>query len=34
VEAREVNPELLQTRAAQMCVALGLSMRKERERRL
>jgi type IV pilus assembly protein PilM len=34
VEAKEVNPQLLQARAAQLCVALGLSMRKDRERRL
>jgi type IV pilus assembly protein PilM len=34
VEAKEVNPQLLQTRAAQFCVALGLGMRKDREKRL
>jgi type IV pilus assembly protein PilM len=33
IEAREVNPELLQSRAAQLSVALGLSLRKEREAR-
>ena len=33
VDAKEVNPQLLQFRAAQMCVALGLSMRKEKEKR-
>jgi len=33
VEAKEVNPQLLQDRAAQLCVALGLAMRKDRERR-
>lgn len=33
IEAREVDPELLQRRAAQLAVALGLSMRKEREKR-
>ncbi len=31
IEAKEVNPTLLQTRAAQLSVALGLSLRKERE---
>jgi type IV pilus assembly protein PilM len=34
VEGKDVNPQLLQSRAAQLCVALGLSMRKDRERRL
>jgi type IV pilus assembly protein PilM len=34
VDAKEVNPQLLQTRAAQFCVALGLGMRKDREKRL
>ena len=34
IEAKEVNPLLLQTRAAQFSVALGLGMRKDRERRL
>lgn len=34
VEAKEVNPQLLQLRAAQFCVALGLGMRKDREKRL
>lgn len=33
VEGKEVNPQLLQSRASQLCVALGLAMRKERERR-
>jgi type IV pilus assembly protein PilM len=33
IEGKDVNPQLLQARAAQLCVALGLSMRKERERR-
>lgn len=33
VEAKEVSPTLLQSRASQLCVALGLAMRKERERR-
>jgi type IV pilus assembly protein PilM len=33
IEAREVDPQLLQTRAAQMSVALGLALRKEREAR-
>jgi type IV pilus assembly protein PilM len=31
IEAKEVNPQLLQQRAAQLSVALGLSLRKERE---
>ena len=31
---KEVNTQLLQSRAAQFCVALGLAMRKDRERRL
>lgn len=33
VEAKEVNQELLQRRVAQFSVALGLSLRKDRERR-
>jgi type IV pilus assembly protein PilM len=33
VEAKEVNTELLRLRAAQFCVALGLAMRKDREKR-
>lgn len=33
VEAKEVNQELLRARVAQFSVALGLSMRKDRERR-
>jgi type IV pilus assembly protein PilM len=33
VEAKEVSAPLLQQRASQLCVALGLAMRKERERR-
>jgi len=33
VEAKEVNQELLRQRVAQFSVALGLSMRKDRERR-
>ena len=33
VEGKEVNPQLLAARASQLCVALGLAMRKERERR-
>jgi type IV pilus assembly protein PilM len=33
IEAREVNPQLLSQRAAQLSVALGLSLRKEREAR-
>jgi type IV pilus assembly protein PilM len=33
VEAKEVNPQLLQFRASQMSVALGLAMRKEKEKR-
>lgn len=33
VEAKEVNQELLQSRAAQFSVALGLAMRKEAEKR-
>ena len=33
IEAREVNASLLQTRAAQLAVALGLALRKERETR-
>ena len=34
IEAKEVNPVLLQTRAAQLSVALGLSLRKEKEARV
>lgn len=34
IEAKEVNTELLRLRAPQLCVALGLAMRKDRERRL
>ncbi len=34
IDAKEVNPQLIQTRAAQFCVALGLGMRKDREKRL
>lgn len=34
VEGKDVNQQLLQSRAAQLCVALGLAMRKDRERRL
>jgi len=33
IEAKEVNPQLLQMRAAQLSVALGLSLRKEKEAR-
>lgn len=33
VEAKEVNQELLRLRASQFCVALGLAMRKDREKR-
>lgn len=33
VEGKDVNPQMLQERAGQLCVALGLSMRKDRERR-
>jgi type IV pilus assembly protein PilM len=33
IEAKEVDPALLQTRAAQLSVALGLSLRKEKEAR-
>lgn len=33
IEAKEVNPQLLQARAAQLSVALGLSLRKEKEAR-
>ena len=33
IEAKEVNPQLLQVRAAQLSVALGLSLRKEKEAR-
>jgi type IV pilus assembly protein PilM len=33
VEAKEVDPQLLQSRASQFCVALGLALRKDRERR-
>ena len=34
IEGKDVNGQLLQMRAAQLCVALGLAMRKDRERRL
>jgi type IV pilus assembly protein PilM len=34
VEAKEVSQELLRTRVAQFSVALGLAMRKDRERRV
>jgi type IV pilus assembly protein PilM len=34
VEGKDVNPQVLQARAAQLCVALGLAMRKDKERRL
>ena len=34
VDAKEINPQLLQFRAAQLCVALGLAMRKEKEKRV
>jgi len=34
IEAKEVDPQLLQTRAAQLSVALGLSLRKEKEARV
>jgi type IV pilus assembly protein PilM len=34
IEAKEVNTQLLQSRAAQFCVALGLALRKDREKRL
>jgi type IV pilus assembly protein PilM len=33
IEAKEVDPQLLQSRAAQLSVALGLSLRKEKEAR-
>jgi len=33
VEGKDVNPQLLQQRAGQLCVSLGLAMRKDRERR-
>lgn len=33
VEAKEVNTQVLQLRASQLCVALGLAMRKDREKR-
>jgi type IV pilus assembly protein PilM len=33
VEGKDINPQLLQARGSQLCVALGLAMRKERERR-
>jgi type IV pilus assembly protein PilM len=33
VEAKEVDRELLQLRAAQLSVALGLGLRKDRESR-
>ena len=34
VEAREVDPRLLELRAAQLPVALGLGLRREKEARL
>ena len=34
IEAKEVDAQLLQTRAAQLSVALGLSLRKEKEARI
>ena len=34
IEAKEVDPQLLRTRAAQLSVALGLSLRKEKEARV
>ena len=34
VEGKEVDTELLNLRSAQLCVALGLSMRRKREKRL
>ncbi|MFO0592374.1 MAG: type IV pilus assembly protein PilM [Polyangiaceae bacterium] len=33
VEGKDVNAQLLQSRGSQLCVALGLAMRKDRERR-
>ena len=33
VEGKDVNPQVLQSRGSQLCVALGLAMRKDRERR-
>ena len=33
VEGKDVNPQILQSRGSQLCVALGLAMRKDRERR-
>jgi type IV pilus assembly protein PilM len=33
VEGKEVNPDMLRARASQLCVALGLAMRKDREKR-
>jgi type IV pilus assembly protein PilM len=33
VDAKEVNTQALQARAAQLCVALGLAMRKDKEKR-
>lgn len=33
VEGKEVNADLLRTRASQLCVALGLAMRKDKEKR-
>ena len=33
VEGKDVSPQLLQSRGSQLCVALGLAMRKDRERR-
>ncbi len=32
-EGKDVNPDLLQTRGSQLCVALGLAMRKDKEKR-
>src|SRR5262249_15032118 len=34
VEAKEVNSDLLRSRAAQFCVALGLAMRKDGDKRV
>jgi len=34
VEGKDINQQLLQSRAAQLCVSLGLAMRKDKERRL
>jgi type IV pilus assembly protein PilM len=33
LEGKDVNPQLVQARAAQFCVALGLALRKDREKR-